>query len=142
MHGQEKYASVPTRILGFARITASLDDEIRFTTVAPLTPPIAGLKNAKLPNSLIQFLLGLDKKLDMLLAHQYVEQLKNEYPLQLDIRKISGDTISFASIPEIPDNTALEVVMMLRQMPLQLAAAKGTAQKIQKGKRAHKNYKA
>ncbi len=125
MEERRHYTRVPTRLTAHARITSSLKDEPRFS-VGNFSPgPSASLKGAKLPAPMIEFLTGLDKKLDLLLAQNSLESVKNDYPIKLDVREISGNGIRFIPTSKTPDSTCLEVVLLLRQAPLRLVAAKG-----------------
>ncbi len=125
MDERRHYTRIPTRLLAHARITSSLEDELRFS-VGNFSPnPSASLKEAKLPPPVIEFLTGLDKKLDMLLAQNSLDKIKCDYPIMLDVREISGNGIRFMPIVDAPHSTCLEIVLLLRQAPLHLIAAKG-----------------
>lgn len=125
MKERREYARVSTRITGHARLAASLEDEPRFSMANSPASPAASLEGAKLPQPVVKFLLGLDQKLDMLLSQQSLTLVERDYPLLLDIREVSGNGIRFMPTPDVPDNAKLEIVLVLRQAPIRLVAAKG-----------------
>lgn len=127
MAERRQFAKIPTRFVGYARVTSSLDDALRFTIAIPSNGPAASLEGAKLPIPVVKFLTGLDEKLDMLLSQQSLTMVEKDYPIKLDVREISGEGIRFLPHEEVENGTLLEVVMVLRQAPIRLAVAKGKA---------------
>jgi hypothetical protein len=125
MEERRNYSRVRTRITGLARLASGLEEEARHSVGAPMPGPSASLEGAKLPAPVVEFLLGLDRKLDQLLSHQTLERLEREYPLHLDVREISGDGMRFLPPEPLAPGSALEVVLLLRQAPLRMAVSKG-----------------
>lgn len=131
MSEERKFAWTSTRITGFARISSSIKDEPRFSIAVPSSGPAASLEGAKLPSPVIKFLVGLDKKLDMLLAQHSLVMVEREYPIKIDVREISAEGLRFMAVDKISDAAKVEVVLLLRQAPARLVAAKARARKVQ-----------
>lgn len=128
---KRSFSRVSTRITALARRCESLDDPLLFKS----GPPPAGTdrlaeaaKSGHLPQTLVDFLEGMDRKLDMLLAHTGRRSLERNFPLRLDVRELSGAGLRFVAQDDVKDGDILEVVMLLGQNPPRMAGAKGTVQ--------------
>ena len=125
---KRSFTRVPTRIRGMARRCRSLDNPLLFQHGASVTTPLPAeaVKNSGLPPQLIEYLLQLNAKLDEILAMQSREQLRQDFPIVLEILEISGAGIRFRCRDEtfFEDDT-LEVVMLLGSQPPRMAGAKG-----------------
>ncbi len=122
---QRTYSRVAARLKGLACPVESADLAPRFRTAprrdgATPPPPMQGL-----PEGLIEFLLEMDAKLDQILVGQRQDQLRQDYPLELDIREISGAGVRFSCSEPLAEGQALELVIVLNQYPLRLTAAVG-----------------
>lgn len=127
MSEQRTFSRAITRIKAFARQAHSLDDPPLFKSVTrqPAQQLAEGLKKAKLPDGLVDFLAGLDAKVDQLLAILSHDQLKEDFPIVLEVREISGAGMRFYTKAKIEKPGLLEVVIVLGHAPLRLAGAKG-----------------
>ena len=122
---QRTYSRVSARLKGMACRTGSADAAPRFRTTPRRegsTPPPA---LAGLPDGLMEFLLEMDAKLDQIMVGQRHDQMRQDYPLDLDIQEISGAGVRFSCSEPLVDDQALEVIIILNQFPLRLAAATG-----------------
>ncbi|MBU1610280.1 MAG: hypothetical protein KKC99_00410, partial [Proteobacteria bacterium] len=128
MSERRKYARVPTRLTGYARITSTLETEPRFSVANINSSPTASLESSKLPSAVISFLTNLDQKIDQLLAHQSLNRIEKNYPIKLDVLEVSGSGLRFAPCESAPVGTLLEVVLLLSHAPMRLAAGKGVVQ--------------
>ena len=130
---KRSFSRVTTRITALARRCDSLDDPLLFKG----SPAPAGadrlaevVKAGHMPMPLIEFLEGMDRKLDMILALLGRRQLEKDFPIRLDVREISGAGLRFLAREDIKDGDFLEVVMLLGQSPPRMAGAKGKVQAV------------
>ena len=128
---KRSFSRVSTRITALARRCDSLDDPLLFKSgPAPSgTDRLAeAAKSGHLAQTLIEFMEGLDRKLDMILAHIGRRQMEKDFPLRLDVRELSGAGLRFVARDDIKNGDILEVVMLLGQNPPRMAGAKGKVQ--------------
>ena len=126
---QRSFARVATRISALARRCDSLEDPLKYKSGPSLSRDHLDEESvAGLPKALVEFLLAMDQKLDLLLSHLGRESLERDFPLVLDVRDISGAGLRFKPGPgtESPvPGQVLEVVLLLGQHPPIMAGAKG-----------------
>lgn len=124
---KQQYSKVKTRIEGMARIASSVHTPLLFRNSEALNQrhPASDLDECKIPECLKVYLTELDRKLDMLLQLQSMKQFEDSYPIKLEIREISGEGITFETKSDISENTVLEAVLVLEQLPLKMSGAKG-----------------
>lgn len=127
MDDRRAFASVNARLRAHARRS---DDPatpamLHWATEPSVTPPEAELIEAQVPQPLIKYLAALERKLDLLISLQSGSSLREEYPLSLDVREISGAGMSFKAEEHFNEGDVLEVVLNLSDAPPQRAAATG-----------------
>lgn len=122
---QRTYSRVAARLKGLACRAESADVPPRFRTAPRRDGSAPPATAAGLPEGLMDFLLEMDAKLDQILVGQRQDQLRQDYPLDLDIREISGAGVRFSCAEPLAEDQVLELVMVLNQYPLRLAAAVG-----------------
>ncbi|HAS89047.1 MAG TPA: hypothetical protein DCS48_07045 [Desulfovibrio sp.] len=119
------YASVKTRIKGHGRISSSLESQPVYRGFTGMKKhPAADLDDSKVPEWLRVYVTELDRKLDQLLGIQNKKDLKQDFPFDLEIIKISGNGMTFRS-ETVTAPGLMEVVVEIEQIPLRLAGAKG-----------------
>lgn len=91
-----------------------------------------GLRKANLPDALVDFLVGIDEKLDSLLSMRNQEMLSEDFPHEAEVHEISGAGIVFETEGvHFDEGQMLEVVMILNQFPLRMAGAVGTVERCE-----------
>lgn len=125
--GDRHFARVATRMRAHARRTASLDDPLLFRPMADTatTPSAEMLKESNLPEVILEFLKGIDAKLDMLVSHMGRNSLERDFPLDIEVREISGAGAQFRTDEPMQSGDTLEMVLVLSAFPLRLAGVKG-----------------
>lgn len=119
------YASVKTRIKGHGRISSSLESQPVYRGFTGMKKhPAEDLDDSKVPEWLRVYVTELDRKLDQLLGIQSKKDLKEDFPFDLEIIKISGNGMTFRS-ETVTAPFLMEVVVEIEQIPLRLAGAKG-----------------
>jgi hypothetical protein len=119
------YASVNTRIKGHGRISRSLNHQPLFRGFSGTKKhPAQDLDDSKVPEWLKVYVIELDRKLDQLLGIQSKQDLTSDFPIDLEILRISGNGMTFRS-QSVTAPCLMEVVMEIEQIPVRLAGAKG-----------------
>ncbi len=121
----------------FSRVTTNVPAWLRRLPSA-MAPPLfiepgvmasegsaAALSGGGLSENLVQFLLVLDRKLDMILSHLTRERLENDFPIRAQILDISGAGLLFHTLEPLAVGDYVEIVMLLSQIPLRQAGAIG-----------------
>ncbi|WP_031484075.1 PilZ domain-containing protein [Maridesulfovibrio frigidus] len=120
------HTSVKTRIKGYGRIASSLTTEPLFRgSVGGKKHPAEDLDDSKVPEWLKVYVIELDRKLDQLLGIQSIQDLSKDFPIDMEIIEISGNRIIFRSDFSIKPKNIMEIVLVLNQVPLRMAGAKG-----------------
>lgn len=126
--GNEKrsFLRVPVRLKALARVVEHKESLPLFSGFGSMGNSDASkLKNSKLQPDLIDFLLDMNSKLDMILSFSSQEKLKEDFPEELNVNDLSGAGIRFSSSSPMREGQYLEIVLVLGQFPLQLAGAVG-----------------
>lgn len=128
---KQHYSKVKTRIEGMARIASSVLSPLLFRNSEAFNQVHASteITDSKIPEDLKSSLSEINRKLDLLLQLHSIKKLEDSYPIKLEIKEISGEGIRFKPNSDISENEILEVVLILEQVPLKLAGAKGIATK-------------
>ncbi|NDV28014.1 hypothetical protein [Desulfovibrio sp. JC010] len=126
------FASVKTRIKGHGRFSRSLESQPVYRGFSGMKKhPAEDLDDSRVPEWLKVYVIELDRKLDQLLGLQSQKDLKQDFPIDLEILKISGNGMAFRS-EQLTDPCLMEVVIEVEQIPLRLAGAKGN---VKRGKK-------
>lgn len=127
------YSRVNTFTQAWARRLTSPEEPCRLSETAALsdTPPEEALRNSKLPDALIQFLIEMDSKLNAILSHLSRESLEDDFPYKLDVTEVSGAGVQVVTDLEFSQDEHLEVVLILSQLPLRLAGAVGRILRVE-----------
>lgn len=126
MSGQRSFARVSTLINGrLRRLAPGRDRALFHGSTSALTFSPQKLAEAHLPEPLLEFLLNLDAKLDMLLSLASRRTMEQDFPTEIQIVEISAAGISFGSPEQFSPGQRVEVVLTLSQAPLRMASALG-----------------
>ncbi|MBN2140100.1 MAG: PilZ domain-containing protein [Desulfovibrionaceae bacterium] len=128
MDGEQRtFSRIAARLKGYARPIASDDEPFVFQASVPQDTPDRekDIRSANIPEALADFLLDIDRKLDMLLSVQSQGNLRSDFPLSLQVMEISGAGIKFDTKAKVSEGDWLEMVLVLNQFPLRLSGAKG-----------------
>jgi len=124
---QRTFLRIPTKLHGRLRFVAS-DVEPQLFREAPIVSSSVTameLKNAGLAEALVNALLNIDRKLDMLIGLHASANLEDDFPHPFEIVEISGAGIKGISAEPFPAGQLAEVVITLTQLPVRMAAAIG-----------------
>ncbi|MCM0754460.1 PilZ domain-containing protein [Desulfovibrio aminophilus] len=132
---QRAYSRVAAQLRAHGRRCDSPDGPPLFRTATRRdgSTLAARLSTTSMPEGLVDFLVEMDTKLDQILAGQRQDLIRQDFPLELDVREISGAGVRFRSEEPLADGQILEVVIVLTQFPLRLASAIGRVRGIEDG---------
>jgi len=119
------FARVATRIRGYVR---PMDSASSLPMVHETHPLFAKSEDSKLQGisePLIDFLQTINAKLDMLISFINQDRLQSEFQETVEVVALSGGGLKFSSEKEFKPGDVLEIVLVLSQIPLRLAAAVG-----------------
>ena len=88
-------------------------------------PQLSDLGQSVLPDALMQFLRGMNDKLNTILSLLNQQGLQGDFPVTVLIHDISGAGLSFSAAREFELGQAVEVVIILGGQPQSLAGATG-----------------
>jgi len=127
------FSRVPVRLKGYARTMSSVDSPQMFTgdRVGEESNREALFHNSKLPEELTNFLAQMDRKMDRILGLMSKEQLRSDFPLDIEIMELSAAGIKFRTTSPIAQNKPLEIIAILSQIPLKMAGSKGRVRGIE-----------
>lgn len=83
------------------------------------------LANAHLPEPLLEFLLNLDAKLDLLLSLASQRSIEQDFPIEGQAVELSAAGLSFISPEAFKTGQKVEIVLALSHAPLRMAGALG-----------------
>lgn len=118
------FLRIPTRLRGRMRLLANENEQQLFRE-APITHVsvvAAELKNAGLGEALVNALLSIERKLDLLIGLNSQDNLQADFPHPIDVFEISGAGIKMATDRELAVGQHLEVVLVLTQLPVRMAS--------------------
>ncbi len=132
MDERRNFSRVETRIRAFVRTV----DSSALLPMAYDNPLLAAedkidLSGANIHSALGEFLQAMDAKLDTILSSIHQERLRHEFPLEVEVVEAGGNGVRFLSPEPFEDNQPLEIVLVLNQYPLRLAAAVGVVSRQQ-----------
>ncbi|NDV20539.1 PilZ domain-containing protein [Pseudodesulfovibrio sp. JC047] len=121
------FSRIPVRLKGHIRPMRSIDSPQRFSGDSGFqeSSGTALFKGSQLPEELTRFLSEVDRKLDQIIGMLSKETVRSDFPVDIEIMEISGAGVKFRSSHQFEPNAPLEMVMVLNQLPVQLASSKG-----------------
>jgi hypothetical protein len=117
------FSRVSTRLTALARTLESAGSPSLFQGYP--APPIisVGKMGGAVPQALIDFLTAIDAKLDMLLSLESKKQLREDFPIVLEVTEISAAGVTSHSEDHFEQDDYLELVIHLSNMPFLMAGA-------------------
>jgi len=90
------------------------------------------IKDLGLPEGVKAFLEDMNSKLDMLLSLQSQRRLESDYPIKSEIVELSGAGLKcLQPSPPLQVGEALEMVLILSQLPVTMAGVAGIVQRLE-----------
>ncbi len=90
-----------------------------------LDQKIDDLKRSSLPEAVTDFLVELNRKVDILISLGSRKMIEDDYPLRGTVTEISGAGILLRAGDSLKPGDHVEMVMVLSSFPLRLASAIG-----------------
>jgi hypothetical protein len=128
------YSRVATRLTGYARKIDSPDMPPLFRSHKEYfaSSGHGQSKDLGLPEGVKTFLEDMNSKLDMLLSLQSQRRLESDYPIKSEIVELSGAGLKcLQPTPPLQVGEALEMVLILSQLPVNMAGVAGTVQRLE-----------
>jgi len=119
------YSRISALVSCRLRLLDRLADRALFHESAPAMSSSQKLAGAHLPEPLLEFLLTLDAKLDMLLALVSRRSIEYDFPLRGKAVEIGAEGIRFVGSDTFASGQRVEIVLFLSHAPLRLAGALG-----------------
>lgn len=127
------FSRVPVRLKGFARIMGSIQSPQLFTgdIVGEESSREKLFHSSKLPEELTNFLAEMDRKMDRLLGLLSKDQLRTDFPLDIEVMELSAAGVKIRTNKELSTEDSLEIIIVLSQVPLRMAGSKGRIRGIE-----------
>ena len=124
---QRTFLRIPTKLHARFRLVSSESEPQLFREAPIVSSSVTAmeLKSAGMSEALINALMGLDRKLDMLIGLHASANLEDDFPHAFEVVEISGAGIKGVSSRSLPVGQLAEVVITLTQLPVRMAAAIG-----------------
>uniref|UniRef100_A0A7C4EM06 PilZ domain-containing protein n=1 Tax=Fundidesulfovibrio putealis TaxID=270496 RepID=A0A7C4EM06_9BACT len=128
MEEQRTFLRIPTNLRGRVRIAAT-GTELQLFREAPITSTTVSamdLRSSGLHEGLVNALLAMDHKLDLLIGIHAQDSLQSDFPHVVEIIEISGAGVKLVcDAPRLEVGQYLELVITLTQLPIRMAGALG-----------------
>jgi len=127
------FSRVPVRLKGYARTMSSVQSPQMFTgdIVAEESNRDNLFRNSKLPDDLTNFLAQMDRKMDRILSLLSKDQLRSDFPMDIEIMELSAAGVKFRTKEPTAIGDAFEIIIVLSQVPLRMAGAKGRVRGVE-----------
>lgn len=124
---KRSFSRVPVRLKAHARTMQSIESTQLFSGDVVGDPSCRDdlFRSSKLPDDLTNFLSEMDRKLDRVLSLLSRENLKSDFPMDIEIMELSAAGVKFRSKETFKADEPLEIVILLSQVPLRMAGSKG-----------------
>ncbi|NCC24608.1 MAG: PilZ domain-containing protein [Deltaproteobacteria bacterium] len=122
------FSRVPTRIKGHARLVPGPEVQPMFSGCAACNLDITSdiLAGSGFPPQAAKLLSAMNTKIDMILGHLDQQDVRDDYPLGMDIVELSAAGLKFMSERKFTIDEHLEAVLILSRYPLRMAGVVGT----------------
>jgi hypothetical protein len=130
---RELYKSVDTSLKGYARRLETAESQPMFRehmAGESAIDPERLKAESHMPDTLIDLFLEMNKKLDTLVSMFGKDKLLDDFPLQLEVRRLSGSGMTFAANESFSPGTHLEAVLVLSNFPLKMAGTVGRISRV------------
>lgn len=127
------FSRVSVRLKGYARTMSSVQSPQMFTgdIITEESNRDALFRNSKLPDDLTNFLALMDRKMDRILSLLSKDQLRSDFPMDVEIMELSAAGIKIRTKEPLAIEDALEIIIVLSQVPLRLAGSKGRVRGVE-----------
>lgn len=127
------FSRVSVRLKGYARTMSSVQSPQMFTgdIITEESNRDALFRNSKLPDDLTNFLALMDRKMDRILSLLSKDQLRSDFPMDVEIMELSAAGIKIRTKESLAIEDALEIIIVLSQVPLRLAGSKGRVRGVE-----------
>jgi len=124
---QRTYLRIPTKLHGRMRLLDSEKEQFLFreAPIVSTTVTAMELKGAGVNEALVNALMSIDQKLDMLIGIHTQGSLQDDFPLAVEVSEISGAGVKMTSSAPLAEGQNLELVFTLTQLPVRMAGAMG-----------------
>ncbi|WP_147821517.1 PilZ domain-containing protein [Salidesulfovibrio onnuriiensis] len=124
---KRSFSRVEARLNAYVRHVESLETPPIFSSAPALEACSREVlsRGGHLPEPLISFLCEMDKKLDQVLSFLSQDQIRNDFPMSIEIFELSGAGAKFRTTDPLSEGDKIELVLVLNQFPLRLAGTKG-----------------
>ncbi|GFK94238.1 hypothetical protein NNJEOMEG_02080 [Fundidesulfovibrio magnetotacticus] len=124
---QRTYLRIPTNLRGRLRLLSTGTELplFREAPIANLSVSAHELKSSGLSEALVNTLMAMDRKLDLIIGIHAQDSLQADFPCPVDAVEISGAGVKVASAEPLHLKTGqhVEVVLTLTQLPVRMAGA-------------------
>lgn len=122
-----EFPRVEIHMRGQARKLSSPLEPPLFDDDAPRTDVLASINysGGALTGELLQFLVGLEKKLDSLIGMLTHEKVKDDFPLNIETLEIGGQGLKFHSKERFEEGEYLELLLNLSIFPFRIIGGMG-----------------
>lgn len=124
---QRTYLRIPTNLHGRLRLVGS-GQELQLFREAPIVSSAVTameLKNAGVNEALVNALLSIDHKLDLLIGIHTKDSLQEDFPHTMEVFEISGAGVKLTCSCPLAVDQIVELVITLTQLPVRMAGALG-----------------
>ncbi len=136
-----QFNAVDARVRGKFRILPSPDDLPKISLGGEQKPVgYDELASSKLPEAVVNFLIGMSDQLNYIAALLEKNSLDEEFPHALDGCRISGSGLAFYAEQPLEPEAYLEVLLTLNALPLKMAGAIGKIVKKDKTPQGNKYF--
>ena len=121
-----QFSAVDARVRGKFRIMPSPDDLPKISLGGEQKPVgYDELSQSKLPEAVINFLIGMSDQLNYIAALLEKNSLDEEFPHTLEGCRISGSGFAFYAAQPLEIGAYLEILLTLNSLPLKMAGVIG-----------------
>jgi hypothetical protein len=122
------FSRVETRIKGHARLVDGPHVQPIFTGCASCSQDIRmeHIPASEFPPQAARMLTAMNAKLDMILARLDQQNIREDFPIPMDVIEISAAGLQFTSKHQFEKGQHLEAVIILSSSPVQMAGIVGT----------------
>jgi hypothetical protein len=127
------FLRIPTKLRGRLRLLGS-EHEPQLFREAPITSSsgtVMELKNAGINEALVNAILNLDRKLDMLIGLHSQDSLQEDFPYTVEVVEISGAGVKLSTTADLAVGQMVELVLVLTQVPVRMSSAIGQVVRLE-----------
>ena len=125
---ERNYSRVETRIKAHLRRTPFANARPIFTGCFACNideQSAKSLYGSHIPRELVNFLKGMDEKLNMILSLLNQGSIQDDFPISAEVIEISGAGLQFVSREQFTVDDTVEMALILSQFPLKVVGIVG-----------------